>query len=412
MELFYDTCALLNLGERAFESNFIISQQTLLEIEEIKTSAHKDSETKYKARLISRCLVSNPNKYDVVPLYATQIEKYLSSRKLPETPDNIIVASAASINTMPILFVTDDLNCRFIAESCGLKTKTTAELGLVDEEEYTGYKEVIMDDVQMAYFYSNLSENIYDLKINQYLIVKNIDNEVVAYHRWDGKQHIVQTKGRASIKTQYFDKLKTKDVFQDCAVDAMLNCDITALSGKAGSGKSLLSLMVAMYLIEKGKYDRLVILFNPTKTKGASDLGFYTGDALTKAMQNSIGQILITKFGDPYIVDFLIQQDKLRLVSMADARGMEIRDNEILWITECQNTSKELIKLCLTRVSSGAKVFIEGDYNSQVDSYSFEGNNNGLKRVIEKFKNHDEFAYIQLQKTYRSKVAELCELLN
>ena len=54
MELFYDTCALLNLGLKAFESNFIISQQTLLEIEEIKTSAHKDSETKYKARLISR----------------------------------------------------------------------------------------------------------------------------------------------------------------------------------------------------------------------------------------------------------------------------------------------------------------------------------------------------------------------
>ena len=413
MELFYDTCALLNLGLKAFETPFIISQQTLLEIEDIKTSAHKDSEIKYKARQISRCLIDNPDKYSVVPLYAEQVKKYMASRGLPETSDNIIVASAASINTMPILFVTDDINCRFIARDiCGLKTKSSAELDLLEEAEYTGYKEVVMDDVQMAYFYSNPSENIYDLNINQYLIIKNTDNEVVAYYRWDGTQHIVQTKGKPSIKTQYFDKLKTKDVFQDCAVDAMLNCDITALSGKAGSGKSLLSLMVAMYLIEKGKYDRLVILFNPTKTRGASDLGFYTGDALGKAMQNSIGQILITKFGDPYIVDFLIQQDKLRLVSMADARGMEIRDNEILWITECQNTSKELIKLCLTRVSSGAKVFIEGDYNSQVDSYSFEGNNNGLKRVIEKFKNNKEFAYVQLQKTYRSKIAELCELLD
>ena len=59
-----------------------------------------------------------------------------------------------------------------------------------------------MDDVQMAYFYSNPSENIYDLNINQYLIIKNTDNEVVAYYRWDGTQHIVQTKGRPSIKTQ------------------------------------------------------------------------------------------------------------------------------------------------------------------------------------------------------------------
>ena len=37
MELFYDTCALLNLGLRAFETPFIISQQTLLEIEDIKS---------------------------------------------------------------------------------------------------------------------------------------------------------------------------------------------------------------------------------------------------------------------------------------------------------------------------------------------------------------------------------------
>ena len=190
-----------------------------------------------------------------------------------------------------------------------------------------------------------------------------------------------------------------------------MNCTITAITGKAGSGKSLLALMSAMYLIEKGKYDRIVVMFNPTKTRGASDMGFYGGDFIDKAMQNSIGQILTTKFGDRYAVDLLLSQNKLKLVSMADCRGMEISDSEILWITESQNTSIDLIKLCLSRVSSGAKVFIEGDYLSQVDSNAFDGNNNGLKRMIDVFKGHEEFGYVQLQNVWRSKIAELCELL-
>ena len=140
-------------------------------------------------------------------------------------------------------------------------------------------------------------------------------------------------------------------------------------------------------------------------------MGFYSGDAFEKGMQNFIGQVLTTKFGDRYAIDMLIQQNKLKLVSMADIRGMEIMDNEILWITEGQNTSIDLIKLCLSRVSSGAKVFLEGDYTSQVDSKLFDGKNNGLHRVIKTFKGHDEFGYVQLQNVWRSKIAELCELL-
>lgn len=408
--LFLDTCALLNLQEKAFDEYFIISQQTLLEIENIKTNSRKDSDVKYKARRMAHLLVNNEKKYDVVPLNAVHIEKQLEKYSLEATPDNIIVSSAASINAFPILFVTDDINLRFIATKiCHLKTKSSQELDLTYEEEYTGFIEKVMSDEEMAYFYTHLDENIYNLLTNQYIIIRCGETE--AFYRWDGSVHVPYSKGKSSVRSQYFDKLKTKDIYQSCAVDAMLNCTITAISGRAGSGKSLLSLMTAMHLIEKGKYDRLVVLFNPTKTRGASDMGYYTGDALSKSLQNSIGQILVTKFGDPYIIDILIQQDKLRLVSMADARGMEIKDNEILWITECQNTSIDLIKLCLSRVSSGAKVFIEGDYHTQVDSYAFEGMNNGLKRVIDVFKGHEEFGYIELQNIWRSKIAELCELL-
>jgi len=94
---------------------------------------------------------------------------------------------------------------------------------------------------------------------------------------------------------------------------------------------------------------------------------------------------------------------------LADCRGMEIRDNEILYLTETQNTTVELIKLALSRVSSGAKVIIEGDYKTQVDSSIFEGSHNGLKRVIDVFKGNELFGYVELQNIWRSKIAQLAE---
>lgn len=128
-------------------------------------------------------------------------------------------------------------------------------------------------------------------------------------------------------------------------------------------------------------------------------------------MQNSIGNILNTKFGDRLAVDMLIQQDKLRIVSMADARGMEIRDNEILYITECQNTSIDLLKLSLQRVSQDAKIIIEGDIFSQVDSFEFEGRKNGMRRSIEVLKGKPEFGYIELKNVWRSKIAEMVDIM-
>jgi hypothetical protein len=109
--------------------------------------------------------------------------------------------------------------------------------------------------------------------------------------------------------------------------------------------------------------------------------------------------------------NLIMQQEKIKLVSMADARGIEIRDDEILYITECQNTSVDLLKLCLSRASSGCKIFIEGDYNTQVDSYLFDGNKNGMIRAIDVLKGENIFGYVELQHVWRSKIAELVDKL-
>ncbi|HHT97415.1 MAG TPA: hypothetical protein GXZ90_05945 [Clostridiales bacterium] len=404
---FYDTCAVLELGNKIFEEPFVICSKTIEELENIKTNARKDESIKYKARNIIRLLTKNEDKYEVV-IYNCEIYDLLKyGFNLDVIPDNIIMACAYQYSEKhkDIIFCTRDLACRLAAKN--IFSLNVDSIDDNNEEEYKGFKEIVIsDDTEMAYFYEHLNENIYNLLVNEYLIIKNIDCEVVDCYRWDGDIHLaLYKKGVKSLS--FGDKLKPKDIYQSMAIDSLMQNTITIISGKAGSGKSLLSLMAAMHLIENGKYDRLVVMFNPLKTFGAKDMGFYGGDFLEKAMQNFIGQVLITKFGDRYAVDMLIQQEKIKLVSMADARGMEIRDNEILWITEGQNTNIELLKLCLSRASAGCKIFLEGDYTSQVDSRSFDGDNNGMRRAIDVLKGEDIFGHIQLKNVWRSKIADL-----
>ena len=411
-KLFLDTNALLNLGENAFKERFIIAQKTLEEIENIKISSNKDNEIKYKARNIARLLDANENGYDVIA-YSPEIKRIIDNHFLSETPDNIILASAYYCNlNEPVLVCSDDLNCKFISKNIfGLTTKGINEINLVKNlDEYTGYKDVTLSDEEMSYFYLHSNENIYGCLMNEYLIIRKSDGEVVDTLRWNGTE-FKKVCNKTVKSTMFGDKIKPKDVYQSCVIDSIYNNTMTAISGKAGSGKSLLSLVTIMNLIETGKYDRVVIMYNPTKARGAVDMGYYSGSAIEKGMQNSIGSILTTKFGDRFAVDMLIQQDKIRLISMADVRGMEVRDNEILYISEAQNTSIELLKLCLSRASSECKIIIEGDYDSQVDSYLFDGTSNGMKRAIEVLKGEEEFGYVHLPNIWRSKIAALVDKL-
>lgn len=406
--LFLDTNVLLDDVEYFENERFAISGKTLEELENIKNSRNKSEDIKASARKVQRWLADHHGEYEVVvetnEVYDLCVEKNVDCYN----PDHIICATAALLaEKEDVHFVTHDLSCRNIAEQIfGLDVEWFEDK---EKVHYTGFMEAIMSDDEMAFFYEHQNDNTYNLLVNQYLIIKNINGDIVDSYRWDGSNH--QTIYKKPVKSIYFDKLKPKDIYQSFAMDSIINNTLTAISGKAGSGKSLISLATIMSLVENGKYDRFVTLFNPIKARGTADLGYYAGDFLSKAMLNSVGNILTTKFGDRYAIDILLSQNKLKLVSMADCRGMEIMDNEILYIPEAENTTVDMMKLCLSRVSSGAKVIIEGDPESQVDSYQYEGKNNGLMRVIEKFKDKKEFGYIQLQNVWRSKIAELCELL-
>lgn len=408
MRAFYDTSALLVAQELAFGERFVISSVTISELEHIKVSEHKSAEIKYQARKVVRLLDEHKNMYGVIP-DNNEVRAIVDELCLPQSNDNLILA-CATVAECDVVY-SQDLLMRLIGTRIfGLDVQVFPTNDDV-EDTYLGYQQAVMSDSEYAEFTNHLTENVYDCAINEYLIVySEIDMELRECYRWTGAQFVPAYNKQLKSLTMG-DKLKPKDEFQRCAIDSLINNTITVLSGKAGSGKSMLALAAAMYLIDSHKYEKLVVLFNPTSTRGAAKMGYYTGSAIEKAKQTSIGHILTSKFGDPIIVDNLLATGRLQLISMADARGCEISDDSILWITECQNTTPDLLKLCLQRCSCGCKVFLEGDYKAQVDDAMFSGENNGLKRVIDAFKGDLLFGYVDLPNVWRSRIAELAERL-
>ena len=409
--IFLDTNSLLNLGAKAFEEAepFVISQISLEEIEDIKVDSRKDGEVKYKARIVARRLDENEEKYEVVP-YDSMVEDRVFQKNISLTPDNIIVASADLYSehyNVPILFVSDDINLKFISKKIfGLLTKGTNELHLVDGEEYMGYKTIVMDDNEMAYFYSHLNENIYDLLINQYLVVKNIDGDIVDNRCWSGLEH--RQLRYKQVSNDFMGKIKPRNNEQILAFDMLQDKSTTIkiLTGAMGSGKDYLQISNALRLIKLGEYDRIVYMRNPIQVKDIKELGFLPGSLIEK--MKPVVMALADHLGGETGLEMKMISGEIVVEHLGYIRGRTY-NNSIVYVSEAENLTKEHMQLLISRIGEGSALWINGDFK-QTDSPVFRMNN-GLLAAINCLKGQREFGFVKLNKPERSKTAELAELL-
>ena len=407
---FYDTSALLDLQEKAFEENFLISSITLTELEQIKSSSTRDEEIKYVTRKILHLLAENENKYTILIPY--NIELFIQKFKLPQNNDSYIIGTAYHYNTVtePITFVTSDLACGQIAKIVGIDTKI---IRLETKEEYTGYKEIKMNDIELANFYENTliaNENIYELKINEYLLIIDNSEKIIDKYKWtfEGYKKVPFYK----IDTKMFGKITPKDAYQQLVLDSLSNNQFTMIKGPAGSGKDHLGLGYLFSLLESGKIDKIFIFVNPVATKGAAKLGYLPGDKNSKILDSQIGNFLIGKLGSLEIVYQMIEKDQLILMPLSDIRGVDLSGtHSALYITEAQNMSISMMKLALQRVGEDTLVIINGDVKCQVDLQDYAGNNNGMRKVSEVFKGQDYYGEITLKEIYRSKITKQADLM-
>ncbi len=398
--IFYDTNALLELMEDVLAEPFAISSVTLEELENIKTSKTKTEETRYKARKVVHLLDENRDKYEVV-IYRDEIAEIIEDIGLEYNNDNKICACAKLLSEYgELVFITNDICCRTIAENIfGLDVEGAVG---TDMDIFKGYKEVFMSDEEMAYFFEHPYENIYGLKINEYLIILNIQKQNV--YKWNGQEYVLVSP--TSFKSKNFGTIKPLDSVQICACDSIENNQITMLYGKAGSGKTLLPMAYASAMMDKEKYNNITFVYSYDTLKGAKDLGYEKGDHVTKLLNyGAIGGILSSKYGDMYEVERKMDKGELNIIPTAYIRGISLQKSIVI-VTEAQNLDIYTLKTIIQRCENDCKLIIEGDMIEQKDTNVSQI---GMKRFAEVFGGNETTGILKLKSNYRSKISELAD---
>ena len=412
---FYDTSSLLLKADTLFDTQeeIWISSITLEELEQIKTSAHKDPDVKYSARKLVQALDKHIGEYNV-KLFSNGMESPLLEQGLCINNDAKILACALSVQSMlvsdeELVFITNDICLKHLAR---LFVENVESENEDFEDDYTGYKDIIMTEEEMTTFYSNQNENLYNLLPNQYLIVRNVDNEIVDRLCWTGEYYRHLDYG--SFYSRWLGDIKPMkgDVYQSFVADSFANNKITLLKGPAGSGKTILSLGYLLHKLDRHKIDKIIIFCNTVATKDSAKLGFYPGTRDEKLLDSQIGNLLISKIGGRCEVERLIEEEKLILLPLSDIRGFDTSGmNAGIYISEAQNMTVSLMKLALQRIGEDSVCIIDGDCKTQVDSIEFAGANNGMKRASKIFRGQDVYGEIELKNIHRSKIAMIAENL-
>ena len=399
----YDTNALIDLYNKIFDEEFYVSRISLRELENIKNSKNKDEETKYRARKLSKMFQEQSY------MYHTVCTEFDNDPHLGNDDKIIKAVKFLQDEGIDVVFMTNDACCYNLAKAEGLKVRSTGAES--DDESYLGFRELNLTEKELSEFYS--CKDAYMCKIhpeilqNEYFFIKAKDEVVDIYRRVGNEAKRVSYP---VFNSEFFGDVKAKDIYQRIAMDSMMNNQITIVRGPAGSGKSWLCMSYLFSLLEKGKIDKIIIFCNTVAVKNAAKLGFYPGDKNEKLLDSQVGNFLSSKIGSRIMVEKMIQEEKLVLVPVADARGYDTTGmNAGVYIQEAQNLDRELMKLLLQRLGEDTICLIDGDDTAQVDLDAYAGMNNGIKRAVEVFKGQDFFGTVQLQKVRRSRIAEVAD---
>jgi PhoH-like ATPase len=201
--------------------------------------------------------------------------------------------------------------------------------------------------------------------------------------------------------------IRPRNKEQIFAFEALLNDDIqvVAMTGRAGTGKTLLAISAALRQIEEGRYDRIILARQMTQV-GKNSIGFLPGDLYDKFLPYNQGylcnfeQLLGSKSEgmlDNLPIDFI----PLQLI-----RGASW-SKSIVILDEAQNTTHHEILTFGTRIGEESKVIILGDLQQRDVSLSREST--GIHKLVNspQMKENPISASIELIQCERGDVAKM-----
>jgi len=330
---------------------------------------------------------------------------------------------------------TKDISMSIIAEAEGLTSKL---YDVVLNNVYQPYHYVTIEDIyknigdiiQLERFYSKdnyepilqLFSDILKKELNRdswFFIFVQTENETHVYANHPIKQFLIRIdhhKQYQEIKCNNGAKIKARDIYQNCAIFALREAPNVLITGKWGSGKSLIS---SAYVLED-KDKKTFISRPPSGINSKYEIGFLPGDKEDKMMDwlggftsslyyiygNTNGQG--TNANSYNYVKEEVFDKKFEVLPMNSIQGLSLLEGDTMIIDEIQLVSVDYMSMILSRPTQNGKLILLGDlkqtYNIVKPSES------GLLKLL-RILPHHSMAFIDLKKSYRSDIITLADKL-
>ena len=202
---------------------------------------------------------------------------------------------------------------------------------------------------------------------------------------------IAQLAGDVVCVTAKGKPIKAKTVGQKKYIDSIKNNAVTLGVGPAGTGKTYLAVAAAVAAFREKQINR-IILTRPAVEAGER-LGFLPGDLQSKVdpYLRPLYDALFDMLGAETYQKYL-ERGNIEVAPLAYMRGRTLDDSFII-LDEAQNTSREQMKMFLTRMGFGSKVVITGDV-TQIDLPADK--TSGLKEAMRVLRGVEDIAICQL----------------
>ena len=449
-----DPCAIYAFAEH----NVIIPIPVLEEVESFKKG---QAERNHQARAFLRELKKFEENFPTLPSEGFPLPggghlKFLSAlpekerlEKYPQdTVDHQLLDLVLSLSTEnkndEFVLVTDDFSLRVKAKTLRIKSEPYKNAQVADVEKLYGeIEEVWISEEEVASFHQDkkgfckkfLSNNpsLEELPLNTPVRLlyqpQNSDDmrEILFLKTANGLEKIRENDEVFGINA--------RNVEQQFALHALLDprIPIVALTGAAGTGKTLLALAAVLKMLKPGQYENAK-LARPMVELSDKTMGFLPGTveekidpyfgpiydnleflrSLKPEKSEKKGKITeateSNESASQRALKGWMKDKNLECFALNFLRGRSLPKSLII-IDEAQNTTPQEMKTILTRLGEGSKVIVIGDI-SQIDNPYLGERSNGLAHLIDAFKGREEFFHIHLTKGERSKIATLAaELL-
>lgn len=429
--LLYDPQAIYKFGDNLIVIPMIV-------IEELDNFKKNQDETGRNSRQFSRYLDDLRKKGDLsqgVSLERGGILRVDTNGKIEGTrvetelvfskPDHRILSTALHESKKhpdkKVILVSKDINLRIKSDILGVPSEDYENEKINFEEMYSGLRILDVANELVTEFKSKeeLPINCLDIPTvypNQYFFLKGTDSNKVITRFDIRRERLVPISKEVNLGTC---GIFPKNLEQTIALDLLLNNDIKLVSlvGKAGTGKTLLSIVAGIKkTVEREDYKRMLVS-RPIFPMG-KDLGYLPGDIneklnpWMKPIFDNIDFVMSgsTRFGsDITSYNDLMDQDLITLEPLTYIRGRSIPKQYIL-IDESQNTTPHEIKTIISRAGNDTKIILTGDCH-QIDNPYVDSSSNGLSYVVERVKKEAITGHITLIKGERSELAEIASNL-